>query len=133
MIASTLERTVLNILYLMHHPDYDDGFRQTCEVTKNWYRSIRVTLTGRQLGNFQGPKYIEDDDEIKGFLKDMEEENRAAELQKQRLRAAVMKVNMKLKKGTSSNDHESSNSNEEHGSPGTQASTSETDTYLKTG
>ena len=131
--APTLERTVLSVLYIMHNPDYDDAVPYPIELTENWYRSIRVTLTGRQLGCYQGPMFIDDDDEIKGFLKEIKEEEEkhsAAE-------AEAENSHDETTQGDGDRDitglsgNESFNSNEEQGFAETQAPTSETDVYLR--
>ena len=133
--APTLEGTVLSILYLMHNPGYDDALSYPNEVVENWYRSIRVSLTGRQLGCYQSPRYIEDDDEIKGFLKEIKEEEqsrRAAEAEAENSHNETTQGDGD-RDITSAPGNESHYSNEELGSPETQASTSETGVYPRDG
>ena len=72
--APTLEASILAILYLLHNPDYFGAsfeFRK-CVPEYDGYRWIRLSLTGRQIVNFKGLKYIEDDQEITEILDDIE-------------------------------------------------------------
>ena len=74
----SLELTVLGILYLLHSPQYDDPFYIYKKAAHgNDYRTIRLSLTGRDVGGAGvGPRYIEDDEEILQFLREIEDEQK---------------------------------------------------------
>ena len=80
-----LETTVLGLLYILHSPNYDAPYTCYKVVAQgNHYRTIRLALTGRRVcGAEICPKYIEDDEEILQFLREVEEE----EISKQRQKA----------------------------------------------
>ena len=71
-----LETTVLGLLYILHSPNYDAPYTCYKVVAQgNHYRTIRLALTGRRVSGAEiCPKYIEDDEEILQFLREVEEE-----------------------------------------------------------
>ena len=79
-VRYTLDRTTIGILNTLHEPQYYDvsslTFHQVCngQSMARIYRTTRLALTGRPIGSLQCPRYIEDDEEILDFLREIESE-----------------------------------------------------------
>ena len=74
-----LEDCVQGLLFLLYEPNQEDPLSPYfCgDMSENFYREVRISLTGRTHNGFTGPRLIEDDDEIRQFLEAIQEEEDA--------------------------------------------------------